>query len=125
LPLPLGKLEAGTVELAPNTAAAGLATKHAAATVARLPKQTAAAMAAVARLAAQAKVELLISSHNLPCLLRACSHTLAVNVLSSAISPLSAREGPRIEAWRNLYSSSRIALTLTFQVGDVAGKSGE
>lgn len=103
---------------------AWLAMEYAAAAVARPPKQTAAAMEAMTRLA-RVEVELLISRHDLSCLLRACSHTLAVNVLSAAIGLLSVPEGPRIEAWRKLYTSSRIAPTLTSQAGVVAGKSGD
>jgi hypothetical protein len=53
------------------------------------------------------------------------SHTLAVNVLSLAIGPLSALEALRIEPWRKLYISGHIAMTLTTQAGVVARKSGE
>lgn len=112
-----------TVTDAP-TAGPWLTTEYAAATVPMLPKQIAAAMAAMTRLA-RAEVEFLISLHDLSCLLRACSHTLAVNVLSRAIGLLSALEALRIEPWRKLYTSGHIAMTLTTQAGVVAGKFGE
>lgn len=65
LPLPAGVLCAETVELATETAAAGLATEHTAAAAEMLPKQTAAPAVAMRRLAAREEVEFLIFRHDL------------------------------------------------------------